>query len=95
MTSNEKSNALTVTSAFQAIIRVDGSFATLAMRVDDADLDAVVTHFNKAVTNTAAELPCKQRPKSTFISLNCFLAIKQCAFLTVYEGRAIKDFPQI
>ena len=63
MTSNEKLNALTVTSAFQAIIRVDGRFATLAMLVDDADLDAVVTHFNKAVTDTEAELPCKQHPK--------------------------------
>ena len=32
---------------------------------------------------------------STFISLNCFLAVKQYAFLTIYEGSAIKVFPQI
>ena len=51
MTLNEKLNALTVMSSIQAIIRVDGSFATLAMLVDDADLDAVVNHFNKAVTD--------------------------------------------
>ena len=33
------------------------------MIVDDADLDAVVTHFSKAVTDTAAKLSCKQFPK--------------------------------
>ena len=32
---------------------------------------------------------------STFISLNCFLAVKQYAFLTVYEGSEIEVFPQI
>ena len=33
----------------------------LAMLVDeDADLDSMVTHFNKAVTDTAAELLGKQ-----------------------------------
>ena len=36
----------------------------LATLVDeDADLDSMVTHFNKAVTDTAAELLGKQRPK--------------------------------
>ena len=36
----------------------------LATLVDeDADLDSMVTHFNKAVTNTAAELLGKQRRK--------------------------------
>ena len=49
-------------SAFQATI--GGKFAPLAMLVDeDADLDFMVTHFNKAVTDTAAELLGKQRRK--------------------------------
>ena len=40
-------------SAFQATI--GGRFAPLATLVDeDADLDSMVTHFNKAVTDTAA-----------------------------------------
>ena len=30
---------------------------------EDADLDSMVTHFNKAVTGTAAELFGKQRRK--------------------------------
>ena len=48
-------------SAFQAII--GGRFAPLAMLVDeDADLDSMVTHFNKAVTDTAAELLGKRKP---------------------------------
>ena len=51
----EKLNDPTVTSAFQAT--VGGKFAILAALVDeDADLDSMVTHFNKAVTDTAAEL---------------------------------------
>ena len=51
----EKLNDPTVMSAFQAII--GGRFAPLAMLVDeDADLDSMVTHFNKAVTDTADEL---------------------------------------
>ena len=28
------------------------------------------------------------------MSLNCFLAVKQYAFLTEYEGSAVKVFPQ-
>ena len=49
-------------SAFQATI--GGRFAPLATLVDeDADLDSIVTHFNKAVTDTAAELHGKQRRK--------------------------------
>ena len=49
-------------SAFQATI--GGSFALLATLVDgDADLDSMVTHFNKAVIDTAAELLGKQRRK--------------------------------
>ena len=49
-------------SAFQATI--GGRFAPLAMLVDeDADLDSMVTHFNKAVTDTAAEPLGKQRRK--------------------------------
>ena len=47
---------------FQATI--GGRFAPLATLVDkDADLDSMVTHFNKAVTDTAAELLGKQRRK--------------------------------
>ena len=49
-------------SAFQATI--GGRFAPLATLVDeDADLDSMVIHFNKAVTDTAAELLGKQRRK--------------------------------
>ena len=48
--------------AFQATI--GGRFAPLAMLVDeDADLDSMVTHFSKAVTDTAAELLGKQHRK--------------------------------
>ena len=58
----EKLNDPTVMSAFRATI--GGRFAPLATLVDeDADLDSMVTHFNKAVTDTAAELLCKQRRK--------------------------------
>ena len=54
----EKLNDPTVMSAFQA----SGRFAPLAMLVDeDVDLDSMVTYFNKAVTDTAAELLGKQR----------------------------------
>ena len=44
---------------------IGGRFAPLATLVDeDADLDSMVTHFNKAaVTDTAAELLGKQRRK--------------------------------
>ena len=50
-------------SAFQEI--KDARFASLATLLDeDADLDSMVTHFNKAVTDTAAELLGKQRRKS-------------------------------
>ena len=43
---------------------VGGRFAPLATLVDEAaDLDSMVTHFNKAVTDTAAELLGKQRRK--------------------------------
>ena len=55
----EKLNDPTVMSAFQATI--GGRFAPLATLVDeDADLDYMATHFNKAVTDTAAELLGKQ-----------------------------------
>ena len=58
----EKLNDPTVMSAFQATI--GGRFAPLATLVDeDADLDSIVTHFNKAVTDTAAEFLGKQRQK--------------------------------
>ena len=46
-------------SAFQATI--GGRFAPLATPVDeDTDLDSMVTHFNKAATDTAAERLGKQ-----------------------------------
>ena len=58
----EKLNDPTVMRAFQATI--GGRFAPLATLVDeDADLDSMATHFNKAVTDTAAELLGKQRQK--------------------------------
>ena len=58
----EKLNDPTVMSAFQATIC--GRFAPLATLVDeDADLDSMVTHFNKAVTGTAAERLGKQGRK--------------------------------
>ena len=57
-----KLNDPTVMSAFQ--ITIGGRFAPLAMLVDeDADLDSMVTHFSKAVTDTVAELLGKQRRK--------------------------------
>ena len=58
----EKLTDPTVMSAFQATI--GGRFAPLATLVDeDADLDSMFTNFNKAVTDTAAELLGKQRRK--------------------------------
>ena len=58
----EKLNDPTVMRAFQATI--GDRFAPLAMLVDeDADLHSMATHFNKAVTDTAAELLGKQRRK--------------------------------
>ena len=58
----EKLNDPTVMSALQATI--GGRFAPLAMLVDeDADLHSMVTHFNKAVTDTEAELLGKQHRK--------------------------------
>ena len=58
----EKLNDQTVLSAFQATI--GGRFEPLATLVDeDADLDSMVSHFNKAVTDTAAELLGKKRRK--------------------------------
>ena len=58
----EKLNDPSVMSAFQATI--SGRFAPLATLVDEnADLDSMVTHFKKAVTDTAAELLGKQRRK--------------------------------
>ena len=59
----EKLNDPTVMSAFQATIS-DGFAPLLATLVDeDADMDSMATHFNKAVTDTAAELLGKQRRK--------------------------------
>ena len=58
----EKLNDPTVMSAFRATI--GGRFAPLATLADeDADLDSMATHFNKAVTDTAAEFLGKQRRK--------------------------------
>ena len=58
----EKLNDPTVMSDFHATI--GGRFAPLATLVDgDAYLDSMVAHFNKTVTDTAAELLGKQRRK--------------------------------
>ena len=58
----EKLNDPKLMSAFRATI--GGRCAPLATLVDeDADLDFMVTHFNKAVTDPAAELLGKQRRK--------------------------------
>ena len=57
----EKLNDPTVMSAFQATL--GGIFAPLASLVDEDD--SMITHFNKAVTDTAAELLGKQRRKRT------------------------------
>ena len=58
----EKLNDPTVMSAFQETI--GGRFSPLATLVDeDADLNSIVTNFNKAVTDTAAEFLGKQRRK--------------------------------
>ena len=58
----EKLNDPTVMSAFRATI--GGRFAPFVTLVDeDADLDSMVTHFNKALTDTAAEVLGKQRRK--------------------------------
>ena len=55
----EKLNNPTVMSAFQATI--GGRFAPLATLVDeDAHLASMVTHFKKAITDTAAEFLGKQ-----------------------------------
>ena len=70
----EKLNGSTVMSAFQA--NIGGRVAPLAILADEnADLDSMVTHFNKAVTDTSAELLGKQRrkrkPWTTLEILNC------------------------
>ena len=55
-------NDPTVMSAFQA--NICGRFAPLATLIDeDDDLDSMVTHLNKMVTDTAVELLGKQRRK--------------------------------
>ena len=57
-----KLNDLTVMGTFQAT--TGGRFVPLATLVEEgAYLDSMVTHFNKVVTDTAAELPGKQRRK--------------------------------
>ena len=59
-------------SAFQTTI--GAWFATLAKLVeDDTDLDFMVTNFNKAVADTAAELLSKQRrERKTCITAEVF-----------------------
>ena len=58
----KKLNDPTVMNVFQATI--GGRFAPLATLIDeDADLDSMVTNFNKAVTYTATELLGQQRRK--------------------------------
>ena len=75
----EKLKDPTVMNAFQATI--GGRFAPFAKLVDeDADLDSMVTHFNKAVTDTAAELLCKQRRKR-----KPWLPLRSLIFVTIDE----------
>ena len=77
----QKLNDPTVMSAFQAAI--GGRFAPLATLVgEDADLDSKVTHFNKAVTDTAAELLGKHRRK---IRGSSGLPLRSLIFLTKDE----------
>ena len=58
----EKLNYPTVVRAFQATI--GGRFAPLAILGDENDdLDSIVSNFNKAVTDTAAEHLGEQRRK--------------------------------
>ena len=57
----EKLNDPTVMSSFQAYI--GGRFGSLVTLDEDADLDSMFTHFNKAVTDTAVELLGTQRRK--------------------------------
>ena len=75
----KKLNDTTVMSAFQATI--GSRFAPLATLVDeDADLDSMVTHLNKAVTETAAELLGKRRRKR-----NPGLPLRSLIFVTKVE----------
>ena len=58
----EKLNDPIVRSAFHATI--SGRFVPLATLIDvDSDLDSMITHFNKAVTDTAADVLGKQSQK--------------------------------
>ena len=58
----KKLNDLTVMDTFQAT--TGGRFVPLATLVEEgAYLVSMVTHFNKVVTDKAAELPGKQRRK--------------------------------
>ena len=60
-----KQTTQTALRSFQATI--DGRFAPPVMLVDeDAESVSMVTHFNKAVTEIAAELHCKHSRKSAF-----------------------------
>ena len=69
-----KLNDPTVMSAFQATI--GRRFAPLATLVDeDADLDSMATHFNKTVTDTAAELLGKQRRRSPGLPLRSLIYV--------------------
>ena len=59
----EKLNDPTVMSAFQATI--GGRFTPFATLIDEAgDLDSLVIHFNKAVTDTVIELLGKQEEEA-------------------------------
>ena len=58
----EKLNDSTKKSVFQ--VNIGGRFAPFATLEDEAgDLDSTMTYFNKAVTDTAADLLGKQRRK--------------------------------
>ena len=56
---------------------------------EDADLDSMVTHFNKAVTDTAAELLGKQR-SLILVIYRMYRVICICHILCVIELLQIK-----
>ena len=84
----EKLNDPTVMRAFQATI--GGRFVPLSTLVDeDADLDSLVTNFNKAVTDTAAEVLGKQRRKR-----KPWITLRSLIFVTNDETRRKREASQ-
>ena len=87
----EKLNDPTVMSVFQT--NICGRFAPLATLEDeDTDLDSMDTHFNKAGTDTAAELLGKQRRKrKPSVTLRSFIFCDQRRDLKKKVRRARKS----